>query len=199
LTRRSWRLNRVITLVIGLMAVSGGAAQAATTDGASRVPNSASRHCVLRLSEENSVQCFQTFSAAISNATGGRVTSAPNDPQAALSSKSLTNKINAAPTLQTLASGYVIGVLYEHINYGGATFTVTAGQPCTGPLEDEYYIPSLVPYGWNDVVSSFRSYNNCWTKLFEHEWLGGAAYGYTPYSSWVGSYFNDLTTSVRWS
>lgn len=71
----------------------------------------------------------------------------------------------------------VIGILYQHANMQGATLTVT-GVTCTTTTADvDNALPSL-PAGWNDAISSFRSYANCWTKLYEHANFGGSTFGY---------------------
>jgi hypothetical protein len=96
----------------------------------------------------------------------------------------------------------VIGVSYEHANYGGATLTHyvgTTGFVCTGTTSDVDASSSSMPSGWNDVVSSFRVYSGCWGKYYENSGFGGASVGYQGDTSYVGSAMNDRTSSIRWS
>lgn len=117
--------------------------------------------------------------------------------------------LTALATLQAPASaapaasaspmaGTVIGIEFQHSNMQGATYTIT-GNTCTATTSDVDNWLSSLASGWNDVISSFRSYASCWTKLYEHGNFGGATYGYTGDSSYVGDAMNDRASSIRWS
>jgi hypothetical protein len=76
---------------------------------------------------------------------------------------------------------------YSDDNYGGGSFTAT--QP----------YPDLAPYGWGDVITSFKSRNGGHPKFY-----ADANYGY-PSWQWsagiwnpnVGSAANDTFSSVK--
>lgn len=95
----------------------------------------------------------------------------------------------------------IIGHEYQHANYGGAILTVNVpsnGFSCTGTTGDVDASISSMPGGWDNVVSSFRNYSNCWTNHYEHANFGGASTGYLDDRSSMGA-MNDQTSSIRWS
>ena len=59
----------------------------------------------------------------------------------------------------------VVGIEYADLNYGGASLSMTGAGRCDNSLDVDYRFPSL-PAGWNDRISSFRSYSNCAQQLF---------------------------------
>ena len=94
----------------------------------------------------------------------------------------------------TTASSVVIGRIYEHADYGGAVHVYTAASGCDSNADRDKSRSSM-PSGWNDVVSSFRGYNGCQLKVWEHENFGGAAYGPSSAASSLGA-MNDRASSV---
>ncbi|RCH66947.1 hypothetical protein DT019_20395 [Streptomyces sp. SDr-06] len=113
----------------------------------------------------------------------------------------LATPASAAPAAASAHLGpaaTVIGIEFVDANYQGATYTVTGGT-CTATTSDvDYYINSM-PSGWNDVISSFRSYANCYTKLYENSNRWGSTYGFVGDSSYVGDAMNDRASSIEWS
>lgn len=92
----------------------------------------------------------------------------------------------------------VVGVEYQHSNFGGATLTSYVnpnGFVCTGSFGDVDAWFNSVPSGWNDIISSFRGYSVCWTRIFEHANRTGASFGHAPDTSYVGDAMNDRTSS----
>ncbi|BBC33031.1 uncharacterized protein SGFS_043250 [Streptomyces graminofaciens] len=88
-------------------------------------------------------------------------------------------------------------VLYQHANYGGASFTLTGDYGCDTNADVDWQLSSFSPYGWNDTVSSFLSYSDCETRLWEHDNFGGASYGAYVNSSYVGDAMNDKASSSQ--
>ncbi len=89
----------------------------------------------------------------------------------------------------------VIGVLFEHEAYRGYSLVVTVtGNSCSGAV---FVIPNLVASGWNNRISSFKSYSNCRTTIFEDFNFKGARLSGIN-TRRVGRALNDLTSSVRW-
>ena len=58
---------------------------------------------------------------------------------------------------------------------------------------------NLGSIGWDNRISSFRSYSNCRTAIFANTNYGGSSYGYYTNSSYVGSAMNDQASSIRWA
>lgn len=96
----------------------------------------------------------------------------------------------------------VVGQEFQHANFGGAVLTVQVapnGWACTGPTNDVDLQTGSMPGGWNDVISSYKNFANCWTRHFQHNNFGGASIGYSDDSAFVGNAMNDQTSSIRWS
>jgi hypothetical protein len=76
---------------------------------------------------------------------------------------------------------------YQHASYGGASFTASQPQP------------DLQNFGWNDVISSFKSLNGQRPKWWDHigyvapawQWSAGA------WVSYVGDGANDRFSSAK--
>jgi len=93
----------------------------------------------------------------------------------------------------------VVGIEYADLNYGGATLSMTASGRCDYSLDVDYRFPSL-PSGWNDRISSFRSYSNCAQQLFRGtSFSGGALTNIVSSMSYVGSAANDQASSVTFN
>ncbi|PPI56019.1 hypothetical protein [Rathayibacter toxicus] len=91
----------------------------------------------------------------------------------------------------------VIGIFYENDNYGGAFYITSVAQNgCNGYA---YGYTNLASISWDDRITSFRSYSNCKTAIFEDTNYGGASYGYYVNSSNVGAAMNDRASSIRWA
>lgn len=91
-------------------------------------------------------------------------------------------------------AAYVVSIVYDNINYGGGSTVITGVS--TGCSSYSYGYPSLGAIGWSGRVSSFRSFLNCRTAVFDYENYGGAAYGYVANASQLGS-MNDRADSWR--
>jgi hypothetical protein len=85
---------------------------------------------------------------------------------------------------------------YKDINYNGASTRIYGNS---GPCDSAGYgIPNLGAYGssWNDSVSSFKVWNNCYyTRAYTNINYGGTCKRYHNNVSWVGSTMNDKISS----
>lgn len=82
--------------------------------------------------------------------------------------------------------------------FAGSLSVVSRFAPCTGPVTDwDDWVYSL-PRRWNDDISSYLDFSNCWTKLYEHINFGGASRGFTGDSPTLPG-FNNRASSIVWS
>jgi hypothetical protein len=105
----------------------------------------------------------------------------------------------AAPAAQPGASvspltSYVLSIDYVNANYGGSSFIWYGGATCASTS----YAQPTMPSGWNDVVSSFRTYSGCLVDHFENTYYGGSSTGYWSSHSYIGDAMNDRTSSEKW-
>lgn len=138
-------------------------------------------------SQVSQPQCFATFARAIAAATGGTVQLSP----AAKPSQLTQEMLSDVPDTTT-----VIGIDYVNSNFGGnsLTWTSTSG----GCTSTQHFQASSMPSGWNDVVSSARSFANCNTYThFENVSFTGAELNCGPSCATMGV-MNDKTSSEKW-
>ncbi|WET81117.1 hypothetical protein P3102_07800 [Amycolatopsis sp. QT-25] len=108
---------------------------------------------------------------------------------------SLDESLAAASAGEVGASATVISVLYENANFGGASVAVT-GSPCVeGTNQTVGFLGD-----WNDRISSFQTFHNCYITMYEHaEYQGERQEWYANDSGNYGSNMNDRGSSVVYS
>ena len=174
---------------------AGGAATQEGATSAARTPSATAPHCVLAAGAGQTARCFATFPAAIAAATGGRVTDAPASYATAADDPAFAAELQEAVT----AGSVLVGIEYANLNFGGATLSMTASGNCDASLDADYRFPSL-PSGWNDRISSFRSYSNCAQQLFRNtSFTGGALTNVVTVMSYVGAAANDQASSLTFN
>lgn len=142
-------------------------------------------------SKASSIDCFPTFSEAVSVATHGEV----------------SLSMNATPELSEdviAQASTVLGIQYEHSNYGGSSFIWYTSNPygCYNSATGQRYrytVSSMSSYAgswWNDRISSARTYANCRSYYFEHSYYGGAALRVNSSRSGFGA-MNDRASSIK--
>ncbi|MFE3766860.1 hypothetical protein ACFXPI_34475 [Streptomyces sp. NPDC059104] len=143
----------------GSSVIPAGTAVAAPTGG---------NHCVVN-TENGSTTCFGGFQDAVSFATDGRVTDAP-DATTAATSEQFAQRLNQKPASGTKA---VVAITYSGQKFDGDTLIVVAGSPCTANNGVSAQLANLgrVPYNsggasWNDRINSYVGFNQCQTKAF---------------------------------
>jgi hypothetical protein len=159
------------------------------------------QHCVVDVSGQAATACFDSFTEAISQATGGRVTDAPTDPWAAATDAGLDATLNAAAERSSLigtGADTVISIEYLDRNFDGGTQIWSAGGGCNDTLNNVDHEAGDVTWVVNQI-SSWRSYANCWVKHYENPNFGGDSIGYLPTRSYIGDAMDDRTSSIRWS
>ncbi|MGW5049546.1 hypothetical protein [Actinokineospora sp. NPDC004072] len=154
------------------------------------------RHCVVSLAD-GTTTCHASFRAAITAATGGRVTSAPRGPAI---DPAFTDAVNRAAGTMADPGSTVIGIEYSSDDYEGSSLIYSAPWGCDPDKEFDYpdWIAASLPSGWNDEIESFRTYAGCAALHFLHANRGGPALGY--WYSWGDLYWlNDEVSSIAWS
>lgn len=133
-------------------------------------------------------RCFETFSDAIFAATDGRVRLPSSTTVAEVDDQTLNgNAINPQST-------FLAAIEYINRDFGGATFTVFATAPCD---VGQIAISSLSSAGWNDKISSSRSFSNCNNSFhFEDDNFGGASVNCGSECAYIGDALNDRTSSL---
>jgi hypothetical protein len=167
-----------------------------------------SQSCVVNL-ESNQTTCFASFRYALSFATGGRITDAPELPSEAMHDVALGDRIDALsrtdpmsdvvrPVISTHAEN-VWGMFFEDAGWGGQAWIFLKNGECTSPIDDVDKAVANVPTDMNDETSSFRCFANCWCKIFETHTFGGASLGFWGQATYVGGAMNDRTSSIIFS
>lgn len=100
------------------------------------------------------------------------------------------------------ATSYLIGKIWQDQNKSGSSYEFFVSGPCNGNHSDvDWELGVLNDIGWNNKISSFQGYSNCYIKLYENINYNTAAAGstYGPYSSsnYVGNAMNDQSSSIR--
>jgi hypothetical protein len=166
----------------------------------------AGRHCVVSASTAGPMVCYSSFTTAMTNATGGRVTDAPGDAKAALDDEKLAKQLNDLPSAppkapSAAASNIVISVEFTGEGFGGSTLTITGTHACddfTSPVE---FTMTSLPSGWNDDIESFRAFANCAGMHFLHIGASGPFndngffFSRTSFPSWL----DDEVSSIAWT
>ena len=136
------------------------------------------QHCWLDVEAATS-QCFQTQAEVL----------AQIDAQDAQRSQS---------ELVSPAATVILGQVFEDANYGGSSYTFTASSGCDTNADVDWQVSSM-PSGWNDRVTSFKSFNDCATRIWSDTGYSGSTYGFVVNSTNVGTTMNDQTSSIQWN
>ncbi len=140
-----------------------------------REPGERERHCNIRIhpveapgevSKLSDFECFDNFSEAVYAGTNGLVT-LPADIQPVEFSEEMLD----IEALKIRGSDVPISTDYDWRNFRGSTLTWWASGTCG------WFLASKMPSGWNDDVSSTKSYSYCSVNiLYKHTLYGGSAY-----------------------
>ncbi|GAA4239728.1 hypothetical protein GCM10022254_61110 [Actinomadura meridiana] len=177
---------------IGIAIVSPASASPAPSSGAGRAP-AGGDDCVVHVADNARVNCFDTFTKAIADATGGRIVDAPRDGRSALADSGLGRRLDALPEA---GPGIVIGIEYDNAEYDGQYRIYSSGSGCDNDDDVEWKVDSLGSF--NDMITSFRNYADCQANHFEHIDFGGASTGWLDSTSNIGEAMNDQSSSIQW-
>jgi hypothetical protein len=186
-------------LAAAALAVLGAAAPAAAaaSDGPA---------CVVAVENPDRTTCFATFREALDFASGGEVRYGPKNAGDALRDPAFRAAVDAANTKAdrqvragALSSGTVISIEYENTGHGGShlIYTGSSGNCSTSTGNVDYQVSSM-PSGWNNRLSSFLSFANCWVQHWESTGHNGASVGPTGSRTSLGLLDNH-TSSIIWT
>ena len=191
LSKRSTKFLILTGMVVGLLMVAAN-------------PFEKESHCYSVLSpvdvdsNENSQiiesGCFDTFTEAIQAATGGRVHLNPNVYPDDVTEEMLNANVDSSKL--TPESVTVIGIDYKNASFGGSSYAWSVtGSGCTDTLG---FRVSSMPSGWDNAVSSARSYSDCNNYYhWENTNYAGAVLDCGPSCASMGV-MNDQTSSEEW-
>lgn len=182
-----------------ITAVTAAGLITATAAPAAAAPVNSAGHCVHNLGTQRT-DCFATFPEAVSFATGGLLTNAPDSPAAAAADESFEKRINAIGALAEADDVSPLAVTlsvefdwaYHQDNVGSITYTASSG------CANYYWFKNYVGDGWNDRISSFRGYNSCEANHYENADLGGTSTGFLATASVMSNGMNNETSSIAW-
>ena len=145
-------------------------------------------HCGF-ISTTGATACFNTLdqvNAWAAGQSGGSVSAAPT---------------GSAASPAAAASSFLQGEFYVDAGYGGNSLSIFGSGACDGNHSTaDYFVPDLTVQGWNDAISSFKGFSNCYIKLYENKNYNqtpGATYGPYDHSTNVGSAMNDQASSIK--
>ncbi|MGC0415536.1 hypothetical protein [Embleya sp. AB8] len=194
--RKSLQATLGAVTLMASMALSVPTAQAATS---SARPDNAHPNCSMNVTTGHR-HCFATFREAISAATGGRVTDAPSTAKAGLADEHLTKELND-PTSGTITpaakTNVVIGITYWDSNFAGPSYVYTAGNQCTDSTGDIDFQVNI-QNDWQNRISSFVGFGNCYLKLWENTYWWGSSYGFSGSAGYLGA-MDDRAKSIQWT
>ncbi|HEV7742869.1 MAG TPA: peptidase inhibitor family I36 protein [Pseudolysinimonas sp.] len=107
---------------------------------------------------------------------------------------SVQARMGSTPVGAVAAVQYTIARLYADASYGGDFLFVSAASS-TFCADGGVYAASAMPTGWNDRVSSVRSYWGCQTTLYTNAAFAGTSAVYSS-SAALGT-MNDKTSSYK--
>lgn len=180
-------------------AVTAAPAQAASD----ATPRGGGQHCATKL-ETKQTTCFSSYRALVMSLSRGKVTDIMDPRQlteavvqriAAASAAGSKKQSSVGPTAVT-ATNYVLSQIYADAGYSGSSYNIYSEGGCDTDAYADKQLDTM-PTGWNDRVSSFHSFSQCQTKLYEDGYFGGATYGPYTDSSNVGNAMNDRTSSMK--
>lgn len=180
------------------VATSGDTSESATA--AAPPPVAAGVHCTLAAGKDQSPHCFATFPAAIAYATDGRIADALASATAAALDPVFAGRVAAAnrDAVAPLAAS-VLGIEYADANFGGASLTMTGAGSCDNSSDADFRFGSM-PAGWNDRITSFKSFSNCAQQLFRSvNFSGGALTIVISSLANVGSAANDQASPITFN
>jgi hypothetical protein len=196
--RRAAALTATALGVLAVPAVAGAAPVSAA-------PAADSGGCVARATGDVAVHCYATFTEALQKASGGVLTDGPKNAGDAIDDPAFNAKVDAANSAQRVGGYYtIISIEFDGLNYttapGGMPPLIWVGTGnCTTSTNNVDYQVGSLPAGFDNRISSFRTYANCWARHWENANYTGASVGYSGSQRDIGATMDNRTSSEQWS
>lgn len=175
-----------------LLAGSTSASADTSVSPSAKSADSSTSSCWLN-ADTGETACFESQSAmeeAIESDTGTTLVYPTAEDAARNSGLEARGAIAPAAT-------YVAAVFYNDANFGGSSFTTTTSVSslCASNV---YAYANLGTWlgGWEDRISSFRTYGNCKAIVYSERNYAGATYGPSTYAPNLYA-MNEATSSIR--
>lgn len=201
---RKLTVSAVAATIVGLGVLAG---PTATASAASDVPGS---HCVAHATGDLQLACYDSFAEALEKASGGRLTHGPKNAAEALDDPAFIARVEAAnadANRADAAGGFaaaagfdtVISIDYMNTNWNAPELIWLGTGNCSTSTNNTDYEISTMPAGWVNVVSSYRTFANCWVKHYEDPSFNGNVEGYNGSRASMTAGVDNRTSSERWS
>ncbi len=174
-------VNRALALslagIVGVIALTPAPAAAVEPE----------THCWMDL-DSGETGCYSSFALVVDALSEGTV-------EVAADAITVTDAQRAAITP---LSTFIIGQVFADASYAGSSYTFYTSGDCDTNADVDWNVASM-PTGWNDRVTSFKSFGQCATRIWQDTSYGGASYGFYVNSTNVGATMNDETSSIQWN
>lgn len=201
-------LAAAIAVVLGGIIAIPSAQAVSTSHGKPPAAEKArGKHCTLDAGTGEK-RCFDSYTEAIEQASGGRIDDAPASARKAAHDKGLRSEIrrlsaaqakraaDGVGTADVHAQGVIRGTIYEDKQFGGDSQTIYGPGLCDGEDSDDDTQLSLEE-GWKDRVSSVESWGGCKLWLYSEPDLKGDKDGpYDDNTPDVGAAMEDRAQSI---
>ncbi|MFF4159294.1 hypothetical protein [Streptomyces sp. NPDC001678] len=188
------------TLGLGTLATVAAVASPAVAQDTKPARATTAQHCVID-TDTNSKSCFSSYRVALSVATKGRVTDAPDDTRAAAHDKKLQERLSGPrgehgaklagnARFAAAAESRVLSTVYTDKDFGGSSLSFTGSLGCR-----RYPEFANLYDGWNDSISSTSS-GQCDITLYQHSNFLGFSQTFRGGVPYVGDAMNDQASSV---
>lgn len=94
----------------------------------------------------------------------------------------------------SVGSGDLVGRGWQNFNYSGPSISFYSNALCVAS-QVAYF--DWLPSGWNDQISSFKTYNNCGAWVYTNNNQGGSSAWIWGGNSAFSGGFNDNVSSVQ--
>lgn len=153
-------------------------------------------HCVLTLPEQN-VKCFATYEEAKAYVHANAEVGPEKEGTGTAARRAQTARAQSALAIwPVLITTFFDLEFYNPL--GGSLWIIGLGGPCTTSLANVDYSIGSFSARWNNDISSYLTYSNCWVKLFDLPGFGGASTAYRGSQPTLG-WMNNDASSARFS